>query len=106
MDKTLLDKETKKILTDGEKIERFIESEGWKLVKQKLIAKLAIINSISLVPKETNREDMLKEYELREGVVSIVLDWIRDIEGEKNKSKFNKQAFREIEQESIIQYYL
>lgn len=104
MDNTLLDKETRQILTDGEKIERFTESDGWKLVKQKLISKLAILNSISSVPKEMERDKLLREYELREGVISIILDWIRDIEGEKNKSKFNKQTFEEIKQEIIIHY--
>lgn len=105
MDKTLLDKETKQILTDGEKIEKFVESEGWKLVKQRLIKKLATLNSIDEVPKDLKSEDRLREYDIREGVVSIIIDWVREIEGEKNKSKFNKQIFSEIKEELTIRYF-
>lgn len=101
----MIDKETSDILNESEKIERFIDSEGWKIVKKKLFDKLITLDSISGVPKNKSSDDLLKDFMIREGVVSMIIEWVKDIEGEAVKSKHNKKFVEQLRKESILQYF-
>lgn len=101
-----LDKDTQKILSDGEKMEEFVKGEGWALAKKKLYDRLITLDSISSVPKKGfTPERRLKEFEIREGVVSVILDWISDIEGTAQSAKHNREAMREVREDSIVQFF-
>ena len=92
-----IDKETREIMQAGEKIERLVDNDAWKEVKKKLFDKLITFDSITGIPKDKKSlEEIGKEAVLREAVVSIILDWIKDIEGIANQSKNNKKTFEGI----------
>jgi len=101
-----LDKDTKKVIDDGQKMTDFVENDGWKLVKKKLFDKLITFDSISSVPKDKkSMEEIGKEAVLREAVVEIIIQWIQEIEGKVSQHKNNRKVIEEIRKESIIQYF-
>jgi len=99
-----LDKETQKMLSDGEKIADFVNSSAWKLVKDKLVNRLITLDSISSMPT-MDKDEFYVQAKIREGVVSIITEWIRDIEGDAEKHKSNKQAFSSMREEVIIEHF-
>ena len=101
-----VDKETDKLVAEQKKIYDFVKSDDWSLIKKKLFDKLITIDSIASVPKEgKSAESMLLEYRTREGVVSIVLEWIKDIEGTANQYLNNQELMNNIRKESLIEYF-
>ena len=99
-------KETAKILSDGQKIEDFVKSDGWKLARKMLYDKLITLDSIASVPKTgLTDEQKLREYDVREGVVAIILEWIKEVEGSAEQNQSNKDLMKDIRKESIIQYF-
>ena len=106
MPKQQLEQDTQKILSEGEKLSNFVESDAWKLIRKKLFDKLITIDSIAGVPKDKKtNEEIIFEIKLREGVVSLILQWIREIEGSAKKYKFDSKMFEDIRRDSIIQYF-
>lgn len=93
-----------KILSDGEKIIELTKSDGWSLAKRKLLSKIAILDSITALP-QGNREDKLREIEVRAGVVSIIWEWVNDVEGMAAQAKQVSQAMQDIREESFITIY-
>lgn len=101
-----VDKDTQKVLSEGEKITNLVDSDEWKTARKKLYDKLITLDSLSGVPKEgKTNEDIINELKVREGVVSIILAWIKEIEGIKTKHQFDKKMFEEIRKDSILQYF-
>lgn len=85
-----------KNLRETRDIAQFIGTDGWKLVRERLVEKLIEFDSISSVPKENRTlEDIANDIIQREAVVAIVLDWIREIEGERGANEYNIQAFKQ-----------
>lgn len=101
-----LDKETQKILNDGQKIENFVESDDWKLIKKKLYSKLITFDSISgIVDDKKSMEEIGKEAIQRDAVVDIILKWIQEIESEAAGSKIKRESFESIRNDSIIEHF-
>ncbi len=101
-----LDKETTKVFEDGQKMQDFVENDGWKLVKRKLFDKLITFDSISGVPKDKKSlEEIGKEAVMREAVVDIIIQWIQEVEGTVNQHKSSRKVIEEIRADSIIQYF-
>lgn len=101
-----LDKETKKVLSDGEQINDLISSRGWSIAKKKLLQKVAILDSISSVPQDIqNPMNRLRELEIREGVVSVILEWLRDVEGTAQQFKSNAEILQVEKEDSLVNYY-
>ena len=96
--------ENLKILSDGEKIIELTKSDGWGIAKKRLLSKIAILDSITALPHGT-REDKLREIEVRAGVVSIIWEWLNDVEGMAQQAKQVSQAMRDVREESFITIY-
>ena len=96
--------ENLKILSDGEKIIELTKSDGWGIAKRKLLSKIAVLDSITALPSG-DREDRMREIEVRAGVVSIIWEWINDVEGMAQQAKQVSQAMRDIREESFITIY-
>ena len=81
-------------------------NEGWKIVKKELMSKLITIDSITSVPRDKkSNEEMLHEYGVREGVVSVVIEWINEMEGTAAQFKSNRELMKEVRGDSIVQYF-
>src|SRR4051812_10539068 len=100
-----LDSETQQVLLEGDKIIDFVKSEGWQNARRKLYTKLITVDSISSIPDQMDAAAQLDEMRIRRGAISLVLDWIKEIEGSAQQAQNNKHSLTEIRQESIIEYF-
>ncbi len=97
-----IEKDTKQILTEGEKIQDFVKSDGWQIVRKKLVDKLVLLDSIAAMPKEGSDATIVKQLKIREGVNSIITEWLNDLEGLSEQHSFNTAKFLEIEKKNAI----
>ena len=82
-----MDKETKKILSEGEQIQQMTETQGWQIVKERIFKRLADAGSI-LGIESKDPEKMMLELSAKQMAVQIVIDWLReDVDGEVEKHK-------------------
>ncbi len=101
----MLKNDTKKILSEGEQLQEFVKSDGWKIARKRLTDKLIVLDSFSAIPKEGRTDAaILKEARLREAVNSVIVEWLKEIEGLADQANFNTAEFLEKERkDSIIQ---
>jgi hypothetical protein len=83
MDTTQIEKESKEI-------ESLVGQEGWKIAKQKLIDLIADTQDIGAIA-ETTPEQVLIELKSRKLARTVMLNWLRDIEGTANSINNTKQ---------------
>ena len=76
--------EEKKLLGEGQEVQMLVDSPGWKTAKEKLYNKLIVLDSLSSLP-DMEPSAKLHEMNVRRGVVSIIHEWIREIEGLKTQ---------------------
>lgn len=77
----MIDQETAQLLSESDHIRQTLDSEGWKLMAERLdtiIARITDIRSFTEIPKERFAEEL----ERRLGSVSIVEEWLNAIKGE------------------------
>jgi hypothetical protein len=97
-----LDEDTKQELTDAESVILMIESAGWKVVKDKLDAKIIDLQLIGNV-EGTTSDEKVKNMEARGMAVSILFDWLKnDIYGYAEQQTLNSQNLRDKEDEGFI----
>lgn len=95
-------KEVNKALADGEKINHLVQSDGWGLVKKKLIDEVMGLNDI-LTITEKDPQKLIMEIGARQIAIKTLLDWLRDVEGDAMKYKNNSEIFRKhVEEEYVI----
>lgn len=99
-----LDKETKQVLSDGQKIEDLVTNDGWILAKRMLFMKMAELDSISSIDPEITGEERLRAIDVRAGVVKIISDWLAAVEGIAEQSKTNKEMMAASREDIIIRY--
>jgi hypothetical protein len=97
------DKETGKILEQGEKLALFVQSEEWQNIKNILFKRLGSISSFD--EEELNKktdEEIGKEMKVRQKVIQVVIDWIDQIEGIPGQHQANLEAFKKGRVDDII----
>lgn len=104
MDPKELDKETREALAEGEKVIRWVDSEDWKHVKGFLNSKLIQMDSISAIPSDLKVEDKIREIDIRNGVIAIVLEWVRELEGRAAQARTNRKAMQDVRDDGHIAY--
>lgn len=76
-----MDSETKKILTDGEKLKLMTEHDGWAICRQKIADKIMDLQFIANVNDEDATKALI-DMKARKYAVNILWDWLKnDIEG-------------------------
>lgn len=98
------DKDTKKVIEDGEALKAMAESQGWGIAKRKLFLKVNDLVSI-LGIKATNANEVMEEVASKQLASKILLDWVQEIEGDVAQYKGHKQTLEQIQDESFIKYY-
>lgn len=86
--------------TNETKIEEYIESGAWDIIKEKLKNKIKGVDSISGLPD--NIEDIANELQIRKGAISLIEEWMQEIEGVAIQ---NKQGRDIMEKEEIVRTY-
>lgn len=104
--KIQMDDETKKVVSEGERIENWVKSDDWKFIKKKLFNKLINVDSLNALPGDLSNEEFLREAAARKGAISLVLDWIREVEGRASQSAANRESEMQIiREESIVEFF-
>lgn len=102
MSENNLDKETKKVLSDGEKLQNLVNGEGWGVVKAQLLAKISAVDSVSNIDLTRSADELVKDMMARAGAISIVLEWLKEIEGQAAQIQNNKQLLAKTEESFIM----
>lgn len=98
----MLDEETKKELTDAESILFMTESRGWKVVKERLDAKIVDLQLIGNVEGSTP-DEKVKNMEARAMAVTILYDWLRDdVYGYIEQQKAASEALQDTNEEGFV----
>lgn len=101
-----MDAETAAVFAIGDKIVEVTKMPGWAAIKQKLCDKLIALDSITAIPLDMPDLQKLHEMRARQGAISLVLEWLQEIDGVAEQNKFNKTAFMDnLRRESIIKYF-
>lgn len=72
-----MDKETKKVLTDGEKLKLMTEHEGWAIAYQKLSDKIMDLQFIANVD-DSDANKALIDMKARKYAVALLWDWVNN----------------------------
>ena len=102
-----LDKETARALHQGTELKRMVESEGWAVAKKMLVEKLAILDSVSSLPigGELSFEEIGQQAAYRAHVVSVVTEWLNEIEGRIDQDEQQKSTLTIERDQEIIRVH-
>lgn len=85
-----LDKETSQLISSEKKLELLVEHEGWEIVREKFANAVMDMQSILNIA-DADPQAMVIELKSRAMAISVLRDWMADIEGTAEKSKnFNQ----------------
>jgi len=96
-----LSKEEKLEISEEARIARFVDTEDWKLVKEKLDRYTEALRDLTALPDATN-EQVGEEAKIRARAIGLVNTWIAEIE---NIAEFKKQDLNTQEHPSYIKMY-
>lgn len=84
-----MDKAQAEHLKKNKHLYELIQSDGWKLVRARLVDKIADLQSISNVEGITP-EDVFLDIKVRINVADILLEWLKETEGEASQYESNE----------------
>lgn len=97
----MLDKDTKKIFEDGEKLKSLVESSGWKIARAMMIRRIAEqTNLMNLDQVDPNM--LVQVIAIKQEVAKELSSWIAEIEGEVDKHKANINTFKDVSEELVL----
>jgi hypothetical protein len=105
--KPKIDHETQLVL-DLQKLEHdFVNSEAWKVIKQKFIQKIVDNSSLNRMQIAPNTLDMtlLRELTARSLLASIALQWLSEIEGDADSYQSNMDLLTKTETDNILKFF-
>ena len=95
------DKQTMKVMKEGEQLLRLVEDEKWMTAKRLLYKQILEVGNILAI--ET-KENALVELAARQMAITMVFEWIKEVEGSALAHKANAEMFREIQENSHVMY--
>lgn len=72
--------ETKKVLSDQEKVKSLISHDGWPILEQKFMAQIKELQSISSI-KGSNATEKMRSLAANEKAVEMMLTWFDSVVG-------------------------
>jgi hypothetical protein len=81
------------------------ESDGWKVAKSMLVERIAILDSVSSIPQNLTFEEMGKQAMFRAHAISLMQDWLREVEGRIEQGNQQEAILSEITEETIVRTY-
>ncbi|MCK9370772.1 hypothetical protein M0R04_12755 [Candidatus Dojkabacteria bacterium] len=93
--------ETQKIITEGEELKQMVNSEGWRIARQKLGAKVASLSDILLI-EDVDPNKLMLQLAANQQAIKILITWLKEIEGEVIKVEEIKASFRQISEDHYI----
>jgi hypothetical protein len=87
-----MDKETQKIMTEGEELQLMVRGNGWGIARRKLDELFSTFNLTNLVTDGKTPEQIVEEIKVTQLALSIINRWLEDVEGSAKSHEFNKQT--------------
>lgn len=101
-----LDKETEKVLSEGEMAEALVKDEKWLWAKRRLFSKLIVFDSATSIEAQGRPFDEVgREVAMRQAAVEMVLNWFKDIEGLSQQHVNNREIMQAEREDSIIRMF-
>ena len=80
------------------------ESEGWGIAKAMLMGKIALLDSVSSLPHDLSLEEIGKQAMFRAHAISLISEWLGEIEGKLEQTKEQTDTLTVIREEEIFRY--
>lgn len=100
-----IDKETSEVVQNGKKWERFVQSEEWQMVKDKILEKIISLTDVTTLDENQKLEGLLMDVKTNKRTVLLLKELIDDVEGEAQQFSINKSSVSEIRRNEIITRY-
>lgn len=88
-----LDKETIDNLTEGEKWKHFVDGEMWQKARDILANKVIDMQSVNNI-ETTDAQEALNEIRSRRTAVTMVWEWLKEIEAKADQHETNSQMYQ------------
>ncbi len=102
MRKNNLDKETRKVLTDQEKIKLLTEHEGWNIVRAKFLDECAKLLNIADINVTNPTMNLVSEIGMRQLAAAKILSIINDVIGTAQQYDMNKTLTEQVENGYVL----
>ena len=92
-------------MTANIELRRMTESEGWKIARGMLIEKVALLDSVSSIPQDLSFEEMGKQAMFRAHAISLMHDWLREIEARVDQSNQQQEVVVDLQETTVVRQY-
>lgn len=100
--KAKLDEDTAKVLTEAEELAEGVKGMFWGIVKKRFVEKITAINDVMNIDV-TKPENLANQILANQKIVSVLIELIREIEGEAMTAKDYQQAFTQEKNSEYLQ---
>lgn len=100
-----LDAETARALATNLEVRNMVESEGWRVVKQMLIERIALLSSVTTLPENMTNEQIGQEAMFRAKTISVIMNWLEAIEGRVDQANQQYEATIGLQETTIVREY-
>lgn len=100
-----LDRETARAMDLNIELRRMTESEGWKVAKQMLLEKIALLDSVSTLPEGITFEEAGKQAMFRAHAISLMRTWLEDIEARVDQTNQQQEVLLDLQETTIVRQY-
>lgn len=102
-EKNELDIDTRKVVSDGEKLKGLVEHSGWVIARALLLKKAAQYMSIDAMEvQNSDATTILQIIASRKLIAKGLMEWLQEIEGQVEQYKGNVPIFEDLIQEHIL----
>lgn len=99
------DKETQKILTDGEALSNMLQSRGWAIAKTLLLDKILKVSDTMEIDTSKTATTIANEIKINNRVVKEMLEWMQELEGVQVQQREAVESLKEFRRNNIINYH-
>lgn len=96
-----IDEETREVLAESEELAIGVKGRFWGIVKRRFITKITALNDIMNL--DLSAPDLVQRVMADQRVVAILIEMIREIEGEARTSKDYQETFNKVKIEEYIE---
>lgn len=89
-----MDRDTQEVVGEAKWLTELVAHEGWKIARMKLLEKIADLKNAFEVD-DSSPEKMLVDLQSRKAAVTLLMEFLRDIEGSKDVVNTNQTLTKE-----------
>lgn len=99
--KPKIDKETHKVLKEGDLLQELVKSDGWKIVQKRFTDMVIELGDVFSI-KDAEPEAAFRQLAARQIAIELVMNWMKDIEGRARQHAANSEAYGKLRREAYI----